>query len=94
MVIQEDAELTPPMDMLNLQLHMDQVPLKKTWKLAEMFPCIKWEKTTLRQVGETEMISCQNPQPWCSNPNSDGVLQIWSLFLRIKMFIAYIKTCS
>ena len=30
MVIQEDAELTPPMDMLNLQLHVDQVLLKKT----------------------------------------------------------------
>ena len=29
------SHVYPPMDTLNLQLHMDHFPLRKTWKLAE-----------------------------------------------------------
>lgn len=45
-MIQEDPELTSCMDTLNVLLHMEQFPLRKTQKLAEQHLHIRQMRKT------------------------------------------------
>lgn len=53
-----------PMDTANLQLYMEQFPLKNNWKLAEQLIHIgKWGKSHMKMVAEAETQSFHNPYP-------------------------------
>ena len=59
----------PPISTRNLQLHMEQLTLKKTQESAEQL----LYSTTWSQVGEAETRSRQIPQPQQSDPQLDGI---------------------
>lgn len=54
-----------PMDTPNLQLHLEQFPLKMTWKLAEQLCHIKRERSISKWVEEAEARSHQKFFPPC-----------------------------
>ena len=72
----------PPMDTPNLQLHMEQSPLRKTGKLAECFSTTKDKRATSRWIGEAETLSCQKSHSQHDNPQWGGISQIQSFSLR------------
>lgn len=52
------------MDTLNLPLHRDQFPLKKTWNLAKYLLHNKGMTEPQKMVGEAEKWSFQKNYPW------------------------------
>ena len=91
MVIQEDTEFTPPMDMLNLQLHVDQVPPKKTWKLAEQLLHIsKQEKSHSEQHSKMRTKKTLCSPPLTGTPK----LQLFTERLSMKKTGTYQKRSS
>lgn len=72
----------PPTDTTDLQLHMAQFPLKKTWKLAGSSSTKKDLKVPSRWVGEVVTGSHQKPHLQCSHPQSGGTSSIQSYSLR------------
>lgn len=52
----------------NLQLHMEQFPLKTNWKLAEELLFIKGEKGHIEVDRRLGWGSCQKSHLWCSDP--------------------------
>ena len=64
----------PVLNMLNLQLHTKQCPLKDSQKLAEQLLHINSIriKLTLKWVEESETPSYHKPHPWHNIHNQDG----------------------
>lgn len=51
------------MSTTNIQLPVNQFPLKRTWELVNICFTMKAKRTTLTGVGEAERRSCQNVTP-------------------------------
>lgn len=61
--------ITPPKDIPNLQLHMKQIPVKKTKNyLSNSYTLGERKKTTSKQAGETETSSHHKSKLWCMDP--------------------------
>lgn len=62
----------PLMGTADLQLHMEQFPLKNNLKLAEQLPQQGIKRPAWRQVGEIRMWTCKKAHPHAVTHNREG----------------------
>lgn len=84
-----------PMEIPNIELHMNQLLLRKTWKLAEQLLHSKGWKDHIETSKRGRDMVLQKSHPHHGDPQLGGISQILQRFtLWSKGFVSYIRHLS